>query len=325
MEFVLPINIPPLKKQISYREGLFLVGSCFTEHIGDFLKDLKFPVLQNPHGIVFDPWSVSRNLLSYVDNRRYSEADLTFFHEMWHSWNHHSCFSDISQEDCLRRINAAQEKAHDFLGSARWLFITLGTSYSYRLAENNQPVANCHRAPAQMFTKHMMTIEEIHVELDNCIHQLKRFNDKLELIFTVSPVRHIRDGVVNNNRSKARLIEVVHHLVNKFDGIHYFPAYELMIDILRDHRFYDLDMVHPNYQATSYILERFAEFAIDWPSRELMEEIKKIKIARGHRAFQPDTQAHRNFLKSHAEKVMHLMSQYPFLDLEEELAYFSGH
>jgi len=184
-------------------------------------------------------------------------------------------------------------------------------------------VANCHRAPAQWFNKHLMGIEEINSALDNCIHQLFHFNKELQIIFTVSPVRHIRDGVIENNRSKARLIEVVHHLANKFDRIHYFPAYELVIDVLRDYRFYDIDMVHPNYQATEFVLEKFAQHFIDESSQAIMQEVKKIVIARKHKAFQPDTKAHKQFLQNHFEKVQQLKMRCPFLDLEEEINYFS--
>jgi len=183
-------------------------------------------------------------------------------------------------------------------------------------------VANCHRAPAQWFDKHLLTIDEIISQLDNCYHRLLQFNPDLNIIFTVSPVRHIRDGVVENNRSKARLIEAVHHMVNKFDRLHYFPAYELVIDVLRDYRFYDTDLVHPNYMATTYVLERFAESCIDEESQQLMQEIKKIVIARKHKAFQPQTKAHEQFLQAHAEKVKALQEKYSFLDFKEELNYF---
>jgi hypothetical protein len=145
----------------------------------------------------------------------------------------------------------------------------------------------------------------------------------LNIIFTVSPVRHIRDGVIDNNRSKARLIEAVHSIVNKFDRLYYFPAYELVIDVLRDYRFYDIDMVHPNYMATEFVLEKFAETCIDDESQQLMQEIKKITIARKHRAFQPETKSHQQFLITHFEKTKMLQEKYPFLYLKEELFYFS--
>ncbi|MBS1604930.1 MAG: GSCFA domain-containing protein [Bacteroidetes bacterium] len=322
MEFQLPINIPVLPRPIGYGDRILLTGSCFTEHIGNSLQDWKFDVLQNPNGILFDPASVASSLISYIDPKKYVEDDLVYFNEVWQSWQHHSRFSQVDKGECLRGINASQERAHAFLRSAQWLVITLGSAFSYRL-KDGRPVANCHRAPAQTFTKHLMTIEEINTALDGCLHQLRYFNRELRVIFTVSPVRHIRDGVVENNRSKARLLEAVHHLVGKFDRLYYFPAYELVVDVLRDYRFYDIDMVHPNYPATQFVLEKFAASCISEESQRLMEEVKKIVIARKHKAFQPSTNAHKQFLASFREKTAALIREYPFLDLKEELEYFS--
>ena len=250
MEFQLPINIPSLPEPIRYGDKILLTGSCFTEHIGNNLRDWKFDTFQNPNGILFDPASVAASLVSYIQPRQYVEDDLVFFNELWQSWQHHSQFSHTDKEECLQGINNSQTRAHAFLKETKWLIITLGSSFSYRLSGTAQPVANCHRAPAKTFDKHLMTIEEINTALDNCLYQLFHFNPGLNILFTISPVRHARDGVVENNRSKARLIESVHHLVNKFDRLWYFPAYELVIDVLRDYRFYDVDMVHPNYPAT---------------------------------------------------------------------------
>lgn len=236
----------------------------------------------------------------------------------------------------MRGINESQARAHAFLKEAKWLIITLGSSFSYRLAADAPAevrkgvaseaagVANCHRAPGQTFAKHLMSIEEINTALDSCLYQLFYFNPGLQVIFTVSPVRHTRDGVVENNRSKARLIEAVHHLVNKFDRLFYFPAYELVIDVLRDYRFYDIDMVHPNYPATQFVLEKFVQACIDEPGRRLLEEVKRIVIARRHKPFQPATKAHQRFLADYREKTAGLAQEYPFLDLKEELAYFSN-
>jgi GSCFA family len=323
MDFQLPIQIPALPQPIGYKDKILLMGSCFTEHIGNKLQELKFNVLQNPNGILFDPHSVAVSMVSYIQNKPYAAADLFYLDECWQSWQHHSVFSNTNQRECLRMINESQSGAHAFLKTADWIIITLGSSFSYRLVENEMPVANCHRAPAQAFRKHLMSIEETNTVLDNCIHQLFHFNNKLKIIFTVSPVRHIRDGVVENNRSKARLIETVHHLVNKFDRLFYFPAYELLIDVLRDYRFYDIDMVHPNYPATEFVLEKFAQSCIDAPSRQMMEEIKKIVIARKHKPFQPATNAHRQFLSTHLQKTKDLQNRFPFLNWEEELNYFN--
>lgn len=329
MDFMVNIDIKKLPQPITYRDKILLTGSCFTEHIGNTLGELKFSVLQNPNGILFDPASVCKSLISYTENKKYTEEDLFRLNEVWHSWQHHSRFSQMDQQEALRLINASQQQAHDFLQKADWIIITLGSSFSYRLTSLAAPakpgagVANCHRAPAQWFDKHLLGIDETVAMLDECYHRLLQFNPRLNILLTMSPVRHIRDGVVENNRSKARLIEAVHHMVNKFDRIHYFPAYELVIDVLRDYRFYDIDLVHPNYMATDYVVTKFTASCIDEDSQQLMQEIKKIMIARKHKAFQRETLAHRQFLRSHYEKTLLLQEKYPFLDLKEELIYFN--
>jgi len=324
MEFMLDLPIVAPPKKINYAAPLLFIGSCFTEHIGTHLQQLKFNVLQNPNGILFDPHSVSDSLISYIQNRQYTERDLFFLNELWQSWHHHSMFSGNEKNKCLRLINEAQDHAHQFLKKTKWVIVTLGSAFSYRLKETGMPVANCHRAPAQWFNKHLMNVDEINTVLDNCIHQLFFFNPDIRIIFTVSPVRHLRDGIIENNRSKARLIEVVHNLTNKFDKLHYFPAYELVIDVLRDYRFFDIDMVHPNYQATEFVLEKFSRHFIDEPSQELMEEVRKITIAKKHKAFHPDSHAHRQFLFSNFEKAQQLNMKYPFLDMSDEINYFSS-
>jgi hypothetical protein len=329
MQFQLAINIPAPDQKINYRQKILLTGSCFTEHIGNALADAKFSILQNPNGILFDPVSVCNSLVSYIHNKQYTVEELFLLNEVWNSWHHHSRYSNISKDEAKKKINESQQAAHDFLKHADWLIITLGSSFSYRLTElaNNKTgegVANCHRAPAQWFNKHLLTIREIIESLDNCIHQLFQFNPQLKILFTISPVRHIRDGVVENNRSKARLIESVHHMVSKFENLYYFPAYEIVIDVLRDYRFYDIDMVHPNYPATEFVMEKFVEAFIQEDDAALMQEIKKIVIARRHKAFQPDTNAHKQFLRSHYEKVKLIQEKYPYLNFEEELNYFNS-
>jgi len=334
MELILPVSIPDPGVRMKPGQKILSIGSCFTEHIGTALGELKFPILQNPNGILFDPVSVCRSLQAYIQPQPYTDADLFLLHEVWHSWNHHSRFSGTDKAKVLAGLNEAQSGAHAFLREADWLIITLGSSFSYRLLEENtRPqlplaagggVANCHRAPAQWFRKHMLTIDETVSALDNTLHMLFRFNPKLKFIFTVSPVRHIRDGVVENNRSKARLLEAVHHLVGKFDRLYYFPAYELVIDILRDYRFYAEDMVHPNYLATGFVLEQFLKTYTTEETRRLLDEIRKLNIARKHKPSFPDTEAHRRFMATQLEKAKAIREQYPGLDFSEEIAYFSG-
>lgn len=209
--------------------------------------------------------------------------------------------------------------------------ITLGSSFAYRFAYSDNDlqtaggvyVANCHKAPAKLFTKHLCTIEETVTALDGTLFRLFHFNPKLKVIFTISPVRHLRDGVIENNRSKARLLEAVHHLVNKFDKLYYFPAYELVIDVLRDYRFYDIDMAHPNYSATQFVLENFFEHCVEPNARALSEDIRKLVLARKHKPFNPSSQQHKQFLASNKTKAEELQEQYPHLNFSEETTYFS--
>ncbi len=331
MDLLLNIELKKLPEPMGYRNKILLMGSCFTEHIGGALEELKFSVLQNPNGILFGPDSVCRSLLSYCDNKQYKKSDLFQLQEVWHSWQHHSRFSNLEPAEAIRNINESTQTAHDFLKQADWVIITLGSAFTYRLTSQattaaesvGNGVANCHRAPANWFTKEMLPAAVIITMLEECLQHLKKFNPALRFLFTVSPVRHARDGVVENNRSKARLIEAVHHIVDKMEECFYFPAYELVIDVLRDYRFYDIDLVHPNYAATQFVFEKFSETCLEEESRQLMEEVKKIVIARKHRAFQPETKAHQQFLISQFAKAKELVQKYPFLDLKKELVYFS--
>ncbi|WP_018612025.1 GSCFA domain-containing protein [Segetibacter koreensis] len=323
MKLMLDVDIKSPSKKITYSDNIFLIGSCFTDHIGRRLHELKFNVLQNPNGILFDPVSVSKSLNSYINSKQYEHSDLFYLNELWQSWNHHSVFSGMVAGEVLKRINECQIKAHDHLQTSDWLIITLGSSFSYRLVENNRPVANCHRAPGQWFTKHLLATEETVICLEESMQYLKSFNPALKIIFTISPVRHIRDGVVENNRSKARLIEAVHCLVDKYDHIHYFPAYELVIDVLRDYRFYDIDLVHPNYAATEFVFNKFEQSFISEEARVIMEEIKRINNGYKHKPFQPETESHKLFLLNTLHAVKRLQERLPMLDFSKEINYFS--
>lgn len=210
------------------------------------------------------------------------------------------------------------------------MLITLGSSWVYTLtnkaanATAATVAANNHKAPADWFQRKLMTVEEVLRVLDNVIHRLFLFNPKLQLIFTISPVRHLREGVVENNRSKAVLIQAVHHLVDKFSGLYYFPAYELVIDDLRDYRFYAEDLVHPNYQATQYVWEKFLGACMDDKTRKLIEEIGTISLAFQHKPFNATSVQHQQFLKAMKEKAEALQQKHPYLDFSKEVAYFTN-
>ena len=331
MQFQLNLYPTPLVDSITYRDRLLLVGSCFTEHIGDSLAEWKFRTLQNSHGILFGPDAICDALDDIIRVRSYTESDLFYGQECWHSWHHHSRFSATDPAVSLSKINRSIGEAHDFLKQADWLILALGSAFTYRLTEAaelggmqvGESVANCHRAPSNWFTKEMMPTDQILTRLQDTIQDLTRLNPKLKLILTISPVRHIRDGAIENNRSKARLIQVVQSLTEELEHVHYFPAYEYVVDVLRDYRYYDIDLVHPNYAATQFVMDRFAEYAFDAQTRSLMEEIKPVRAARKHRPQHPDTQAHRQFLAAQYQKALHLQERLPELDFTDELAYFS--
>ncbi|MBM3431983.1 MAG: GSCFA domain-containing protein [Bacteroidetes bacterium] len=332
MQFQLPLSPDPLPVPIDHRQRILLLGSCFTEHIGEALSEWKFPLLQNPHGILFGPDAIARALNDYQTARVYTQSDLFFLNECWHSWQHHSRFSAMQPENTLARVNESIQETHTFLRSANWLILTLGSAFTYRLTDRAsggglQPgdaVANCHRAAANWFQKEMLSVEQITGDLSNSIQQLRTSNPALRVMLTISPVRHIRDGVVENNRSKARLIQAVQLLEEQLPDCYYFPAYEYVIDVLRDHRYYDIDLVHPNYAATQFVLEQFSQYAFKETTRSLIEEIQALVTARKHRVQYPESQAHHQFLKTHHQKTMQLQARYPYLNLSEELSYFSG-
>jgi hypothetical protein len=332
MDFQLKIDIKKPDPLIQYPNKILLMGSCFTEHIGKGLADMKFDILQNPNGILFGADAVCSALNSYIKPRIYSGEDLFILNDCWNSWHHHSRFSHPDVTLALDAINKSQQEAHLFLKSANYLIVTLGSAFTYELSSTadrsslnlGDAVANCHRAPADWFQKQLMSIDAIVSTLGETVDLLREFNPSLKIMFTISPVRHIRDGVVENNRSKARLIEAVHQIVSSKKGCFYFPAYEIVIDVLRDYRFYDIDMVHPNYAATEYVMERFLESCVEEHSLILAQEVKKIVIASRHRPLQPDTNLHKQFLQNQALKTKNLLDKFPFLNLKDELIYFES-
>lgn len=324
MKFQLEINIPCLPIPIKYTDNILLIGSCFTEHMADRLSQHRFRVLSNPHGILFNPLSVASSLDSYLNGKLYTENDLFYLNELWNSWEHHTRFSDIGAGKALQQINEAQVAAAGMMEKADWIMITLGSAFQYYLKDGDKPVANNHRAPGQWFEKKLLTIAEITEALSNTLCLLQQKNPKAKILFTISPVRHIRDGVVDNNRSKARLIEAVHELCGQFSFVHYFPAYELVMDVLRDYRFFDVDFVHPNYAATSFVWEEFVKACIDPDTAKLMKEVLELNTAQNHRTRFPETQAHQEFCRKYYEKAFKLQDQFPFLDLKESIRYFGG-
>lgn len=348
MDLLLRLDIPKLPKPVRYEDRILLIGSCFTEHMAARLGQHKFKVLSNPHGILFNPLSVADALDSYVQQRTYGEEDLFYLNELWNSWDHHSRFSHPQKEAALQGINASQSAAGKAVRNADWIIVTLGTAFQYFLTPPLKgdnvaynpadgagasplgigvrgaiPVANNHRAPAQWFEKRLLDIEAITDAWTATLEGIFSLNASAQIMLTVSPVRHIRDGAVANNRSKGRLLEAVHRLCERFPArVHYFPAYELVVDVLRDYRFYDLDLVHPNYLATDAVWEEFVKACIAPEAAPVMEAVRDITTAASHRPRFPGTDAHRRFKESYRQKIQGLLGQHPYLDLGEEQGYF---
>ena len=324
MEFILPFQIQSYPFTISYRDKILLIGSCFSEEIGDKMKELKFNILQNPNGILYDPMSISEALLSYIDNKPVVEDDLFELNGLWNSWSHHSIFSGVNKKEVLSKINQSQSAAHFFLKEANLLIITLGTSYQYQFKKNNQPVANCHKAPSLFFKKILLPVEETTFSLLEILNKLKIFNPGLKIIFTISPVKHVKDGVIENNRSKARLIEAAHTLIKKKENVFYFPSYELVTDVLRDYRFYKNDLVHPNDTAIDFVFEKFCNVLLNDEGKKILDRIRMIRNGVNHRPFLKESEAHQKFISSQLATIYKMEKDYPFIDFSGEKKYFNG-
>ena len=329
LKLKLTLDAKPASHKINYGERLLLMGSCFTENIGLKLQAHLFETLENSHGILFNPVSVQNALMDIISNKKYTELDLFLLNDVWNSWHHHSRFSGVTQTEALDKMNGAIQEAHSYLKSAHHLVITLGSAWLYTLNENmpnhmGMVVANNHKAPANWFTRKLLQPQELLSNLQSLVAALQSFNPNLHIVFTISPVRHLREGLVENNRSKAVLIQAVHDLVSMEKNIEYFPAYEYVIDDLRDYRFYSEDLVHPNYAATQYVWEKLVDTYMSAETQSIMKQVAELQLAFNHKPFFSGSTEHQKFLLSYIEKTMHLMAQCPQLPLEKHLYFFKG-
>lgn len=325
MDFILPFKIKPFPFSFSYRDKIVLIGSCFSEEIGNKFKSLKFDALQNPNGILYNPLSICHTLASVIENKKKTEKDIFELNGLWHSWQHHSAFSGVDKIEVLETINQAQSTAHGFLKKSTRLVITLGSAFCYQLKNDKKTVANCHKAPARQFDKILISIDHIIQEIKIILSLLEKFNPDLKIIFTVSPVRHIKDGVVENSRSKARLIEAIHSIVETNQKCFYFPSYELVTDILRDYRFYKNDLVHPNDIAIEYVFEKFCEVAINDDEKEVLDTIRSILKAVDHKPFFRESVAFQKFAGAQIKSIKHIQDLCPSIDLASEKKYFEDY
>jgi hypothetical protein len=318
------INPEPSPNKIGYQTPVLFMGSCFTENIGNIMADLKFPVIVNPFGVMYNPISVQKGLEILIDQVEFKESDLGFFNEQWFSFYHDTVFSDIDQKKCLDKINDSVKSASRLLRNAKYLVITFGTSWVYRYLKSGNIVSNCHKIPAKEFERLKIGTENIFVEWANLINRLNELNKNLKIIFTVSPVRHWKDGAIENQLSKATLILAIHQLKERYKNVEYFPAYEIMMDDLRDYRFYADDMLHPSKVAINYIWDQFSQTYIEKDTNEIIKEIEKIILAKNHRPLNPNTPSHKKFIESQIESIEVLEKKYPFLDFSKDKSFFKS-
>lgn len=321
MEFRLEYNPVSPEKKIDIREKILLIGSCFTEHMYEQLSHHKFSVLQNPNGTLFNPISIFKAIDSYISLETPGKNDLFFQNGLWNDWNFHSSLSHEQQSLALKGMCDRVEHANEFLKETDWLFLTLGSAFVYH-NKQNEIVANCHKVPSTQFVKRLLEPIEIIEAFRSLYERLKTFNKRINIIFTISPVRHLRDGFVENNRSKSILIHAVDKITREFPDCLYFPAYELVIDDLRDYRFYAEDMVHPNYLATKYVWEKFSSSFINGKSREVMKEIEQLNLAMTHKPMHPNSAEHQKFISKSKNMAISLSGRFPEINFSKEIDHF---
>ncbi|MDO6604973.1 GSCFA domain-containing protein [Arenibacter palladensis] len=305
----------PLNKatnQIDYSSQLVVLGSCFANNIGDRLAYYKFRALKNPFGILFHPLAIENLISRAIQQKQYTEEEVFFLNERWQCYDAHSDLSSVTKEELLGSLNSGLLETKLWIAKASHIFITLGTAWTYQLKESGKEVANCHKVPQIAFQKQLLSIEQIDQSLEAIIHQIGSVNEKAKIVFTVSPVRHLKDGFVENQQSKAHLISAVHHII-KTGNASYFPSYELMMDELRDYRFYGNDMVHPNDLAVNYIWEKFKTVWILENSYSAMDEVAAVQKGLHHRPFNLESEKHKEFLETLDKKIANLQKEYPFM------------
>jgi hypothetical protein len=306
----------PLKKEtknlINYDSNIFLLGSCFSENIGNKLSHFKFQSIQNPFGILFHPKAIETLITNAVNQKVYSNEDVFLQNEVWHSFDVHSSLSSENDKSLLKKINSAISVTNKKLKEASHIIITLGTSWVYRFIETDTIVANCHKIPQKKFLKELLTVDEITKILSTILVLLKSINKNIHITFTVSPIRHLKDGFVENTQSKSNLISAIHTILVD-TNVSYFPSYEIMMDELRDYRFYAEDMIHPNKTAINYIWEKFVDTRFSEESLPTMKEIEAIQKGILHRPFHEKSEQHQHFLEKIVKRKEKIKSQFPFI------------
>lgn len=319
MNFRTQVDLPKNETEIRHSERIMLWGSCFAENIGNLLLENKFRCQVNPFGVLYNPLSIARALKEVMRGKRYHETELFEAGGQWHSWMHHSTFSSVNALECVESINERLSEATRELPSTDWLVVTWGTAFAYYLREERCVVGNCHKQPEKLFERNMLQVDEIVDVWQSLLVELKLINPKLKVLFTVSPIRHAKDGMHGNQLSKATLLLSIHELCKRCSDCFYFPSYEIVMDELRDYRFYADDMLHLSSKAVEYVWECFAECYFRAETMEIIREWKEIKKGLEHKPFRPESEAYRVFLSQIVLKINRIKEKLPYFDVQKEM------
>lgn len=313
MQFRTQIPISKSNCQIDYNSKIVSIGSCFAENIGDKFEYFKFQNTVNPFGIIFNPVSIEKIVRRVVEKDYYTGKDVFFANGRWHCFEVHSELSSSDKESFIEKLNQLIEHIFIAISQATHIIVTYGTSWVYREKEYSEIVANCHKLPQKQFDKELLSVEVNQNSIRSTIDMVHQLNPDASLFFTVSPVRHIKDGFVENQISKAHLITALHSSISYFPSSNYFPSYEIMMDELRDYRFYAEDMLHPNQTAIDYIWKLFAEAHFSTETFSTMTLVENIQRAINHRPFDENGAEHQKFLSNLQDKIKKVQAKVPHI------------
>jgi hypothetical protein len=319
-KFRTKVEFPASGEKIGYNSNCLFMGSCFTEEIGGRMLIHKFPVMVNPFGTLFNPASICDNLELLIEEKLFSGDDLFTHNGLWFSFSHYTGFDRPDKQECLAVVNKSLQEASSWIRQCDYIFITLGTAWTFVYKTTGRLVANCHKLPSGDFTRRLLEPGEIAERYDQMLMALKKINPRARVIFSVSPVRHLKDGAVNNQLSKSILLLAIHRLMKKHSSISYFPAYEIFMDELRDYRFYAADMLHPSETGSEYVWERFCDSWLDEPSKKTMAGVTAILKAVAHRPKQIDLPNLKKFSENLLKQIDQLTLSNPNLDFSPEIA-----
>ena len=307
------VEIPLSHVNITYESHVMTLGSCFAENIGKKMHDVYFLTDINPFGVLYNPVSIRNSIALLLKNNEFTKEDIFENKSLWQSFSHSSQFSDSTPEVCLDKINNRLETSRSFLQKADFLLITFGTAWVFEEKKSGCVVANCHKLPESKFVRKRLSVSDIATDFTVLISKLQTRYPNLELIFSVSPIRHWKDGAHENNISKSTLLLAIDTLQKVFEHVHYFPAYEIQLDELRDYRFYASDMLHPSEVAVDYIWKRFSETFFSDQTMQLKMRLDQLAADLAHRPLHPESIEYNNFLIKTDKRKAELKIEFPFL------------